>query len=61
MDHLNTHLENSTLYNAHIRDTDIALESSNLIQQNVIRDAGLSILTQVNQLTVSARNLLLNR
>lgn len=61
VDNLSAKVEGGTIYNGQIRDADIALDSSNLIQQNVIRDASLSIISQVNQLNVTARNLLLNR
>jgi flagellin len=46
-------------YNSHIRDTDFAQASSDLIQQNITRDASNLILAQTYRLSQSIRQILL--
>ena len=50
--------ENSSAANSRIRDADIAEESSALAKQNVMMQAGTSILAQANQQNQLALSLL---
>ncbi len=49
VDNINVNLENIASANSRIRDTDIAEESSELARQNIMLQAGTSILAQANQ------------
>ncbi len=50
--------ENLAQANSRIRDTDIAEESSELTKQNILLQAGISVLAQANQTNQSALKLL---
>jgi flagellin len=51
-------VENASAANSRIRDTDVAEESSELVKNNVLLQAGTSVLAQANQSTQSALSLL---
>ena len=48
-DQLNTQYENLTASNSRIKDADIATESSNYVQYQILQQASASLLTQANQ------------
>lgn len=50
--------ENMAAANSRIRDTDMAEETSELTKQNILMQAGVSVLGQVNQTNQSAMKLL---
>lgn len=50
--------ENLSAARSRIRDADIALETSNLAKENILRQAGVAVLTQANQVPYLAMNLL---
>ncbi len=58
VDNINVNLENIASANSRIRDTDIAEESSELARQNIMLQAGTSILAQANQQPALALTLL---
>lgn len=58
VDNINVNLENIASANSRIRDTDIAEESSELARQNIMLQAGTSILAQANQQPALALSLL---
>ncbi|MCA9628873.1 MAG: flagellin FliC [Myxococcales bacterium] len=49
---------NMSAANSRIRDVDVAMETSNMARNQVLSQAGVSVLSQANQLTQSALNLL---
>ncbi len=51
-------IENISAANSRIRDTDVAEESAELTKNNVLMQAGTSVLAQANQSTASAVQLL---
>lgn len=51
-------IENTSAANSRIRDVDVAEESSELVKNNVLMQAGTAVLAQANQLTANAVNLL---
>ena len=51
-------IENISAANSRIRDTDVAEESAELTKNNVLMQAGTSVLAQANQTTASAVQLL---
>lgn len=51
-------IENISAANSRIRDTDVAEESAGLTKNNVLMQAGTSVLAQANQTTASAVQLL---
>jgi flagellin len=50
--------ENLSAANSRIRDTDMAEESSELMKQNILQSAGVSVLAQANSTQQSALKLL---
>ncbi len=58
VDNINVNLENMASANSRVRDTDIAEESSELARQNIMLQAGTSILAQANQQPALALSLL---
>ncbi len=50
--------ENLSAANSRIRDTDIAAESSELIRNNILAQAGISVLAQANNISQMALKLL---
>ncbi len=50
--------ENLSAANSRIRDTDMAEESSELVKQNILQSAGISVLSQANSSQQSALKLL---
>jgi flagellin len=50
--------ENLSAARSRIRDADIAQESANLARESILRQAGVSVLTQANQTPYLALNLL---
>lgn len=58
VDNIGVNLENMASANSRIRDTDIAEESSELSKQNIMLQAGTSILAQANQQPALALSLL---
>lgn len=50
--------ENLSAAKSRIRDTDIALESTNLARETIIRQSGVAVLTQANQTPALALQLL---
>jgi len=50
--------ENLSAARSRIRDADLALETSNLAKENILRQAGVAVLTQANQVPYLAMNLL---
>ncbi len=55
---LTTASENYTAANSRIRDTDFAEETARLTQSNILKQAGVSILSQANQSPQAALTLL---
>lgn len=55
---LATQTENYSAANSRIRDVDYAEETAKLAQHNILRQAGVSILSQANQMPTMALNLL---
>ncbi len=55
---LSTQNENYAAANSRIRDTDFAEETSKLTQSNILKQAGVSVLSQANQSPSSALSLL---
>ena len=55
---LATARENLSAANSRIRDTDIAEETANLTRANILAQAGISVLSQANQLPSQALSLL---
>ncbi|MCA9644376.1 MAG: flagellin FliC [Polyangiaceae bacterium] len=49
---------NMSAANSRIRDVDVAMETSTMARNQVLSQAGVSVLSQANQLTQSALNLL---
>ncbi|MCX6132158.1 MAG: flagellin [Proteobacteria bacterium] len=60
VENLGTNLENLSAANSRIRDADIADESTELAKQNILLQAGTSILSQANQQPALALKLLGN-
>ena len=60
MENLQTNLENLSAANSRIRDADIADESTELAKQNILLQAGTSVLAQANQQPSLALSLLKN-
>ncbi|OFZ28801.1 MAG: flagellin [Bdellovibrionales bacterium RIFCSPHIGHO2_01_FULL_40_29] len=58
VDNISVNLENIATANSRIRDTDIAEESSELARQNIMLQAGTSVLAQANQQPALALSLL---
>ncbi len=58
VDNINVNLENIASANSRIRDTDIAEESSEMARQNIMLQAGTSVLAQANQQPALALTLL---
>jgi flagellin len=50
--------ENTSAANSRIRDTDVAEESANMTRENILMQAGVSVLAQANQIPSMALNLL---
>lgn len=50
--------ENLSAAKSRIRDTDIALESTNLARETIIRNSGIAMLTQANQTPAAALQLI---
>jgi flagellin len=50
--------ENLSAANSRIRDVDVAKETANLARNNILLQAGISVLSQANQSTTVALNLL---
>jgi len=55
---LGTARENLSAANSRIRDVDVAAESANLTKQNILMQAGVSVLAQANQAPAMALSLL---
>jgi flagellin len=55
---LNTTLDNVTSANSHIQDTDFAAETANLTRQQILVQAGTSVLSTANSLPQSVLSLL---
>ncbi len=55
---LGTTSENLSASNSRIRDVDVATESSNMSKNQVLEQAGVSVLAQANQLPQLALKLL---
>ncbi|MBI3543972.1 MAG: flagellin FliC [Deltaproteobacteria bacterium] len=55
---LGNDIEGLSAANSRIRDTDIAEESANLVKQNILNAASISVLSQANQLPAQALKLL---
>lgn len=55
---LNISLENMAAANSRIRDTDMAEETAEMTRNNILTQAGVSVLTQANQTANSALTLL---
>lgn len=55
---LGVSMENLSAANSRIRDTDIALETSELTRNKILLQAGVSVLSQANELPVLATKLL---
>ena len=55
---LATQTENYSAANSRIRDTDFAEETAKLTQSNILKQAGVSILSQANQVPTMALSLL---
>jgi flagellin len=49
INNLGIYIENISAANSRIRDTDLAEETSELTKQNILSQAGISVLTQANQ------------
>jgi flagellin len=49
INNLGIYIENISAANSRIRDTDLAEETSELTKQNILSQAGVSVLTQANQ------------
>ncbi len=58
VENLNSSLESMATANSRIRDSDIALESSEMAKQNIMLQAGTSVLGQANQQPGMALSLL---
>jgi flagellin len=58
MNNLAVSIENISAANSRIRDTDVAEESAELTKNNVLMQAGTSVLAQANQTTQAAVSLL---
>ena len=56
----NISVENLSAANSRIRDVDVAEESSELVRNNILMQAGTSVLSQANQSSQSALSLLKN-
>jgi flagellin len=56
----NISVENLSAANSRIRDVDVAEESSELVRNNILMQAGTSVLAQANQSSQSALSLLKN-
>ena len=55
---LSTQSENYTAANSRIRDTDFAEETAKLTQSNILKQAGISVLSQANQAPSAVLSLL---
>ncbi|EQC47034.1 putative flagellin protein [Bacteriovorax sp. BSW11_IV] len=53
-----TSVENLSAANSRVRDTDVAAETAELTKQNILMQAGTSVLSQANTSTKSALNLI---
>jgi flagellin len=51
-------VENLSAANSRVRDTDIAAETAELTKQNILMQAGTSVLAQANASTNSALSLI---
>ena len=51
-------VENLSAANSRVRDTDVAEETSELTRNNILMNAGTSVLAQANKTTTSALNLI---
>ena len=60
INNLSISIENVAAANSRIRDVDVAEETSNLTKQNILLQAGTSVLAQANQTAKSALQLLNN-
>lgn len=58
INNLSISLENMQAANSRIRDVDIAEETAEMTKQNILMNAGTSVLTQANQTAKSALSLL---
>jgi flagellin len=56
--HIQVNIENMSSANSRIRDTDVAEETSELTKNNILLQAGTSVLAQANQTSNSALTLL---
>ncbi len=50
--------ENLSAANSRLRDTDVAAESANLVRENILRRAGIAVLSQANETPTAALQLL---
>jgi len=58
LNNLNISVENLSAANSRVRDTDIAEETAELTRNNVLLQAGVSVLAQANQSAAAALSLL---
>ncbi len=58
VNNLNIYDENLSSANSRIRDTDVAVESSEMAKNNILASAGISVLSQANQNSMMALKLL---
>jgi len=54
INNIQTSVENLSAANSRVRDTDVAAETAELTKQNILMQAGTSVLTQANSSTTSA-------
>ncbi len=58
INNLNIYDENLSTANSRIRDTDVAVETSELAKNNILSSAGISVLSQANQNSMMALKLI---
>lgn len=58
LNNTSTMIENLSAANSRIRDTDYAAEQSQVVQHNILQQAGVSVLSQANQIPAMALKLL---
>jgi len=58
INNLSIYTENVAAANSRIRDTDVAVEATNLTRENILMQAGIAVLSQANQTNASAIQLL---
>jgi flagellin len=58
INNIQTSIENLSAANSRVRDTDVAAETAELTKQNILMQAGTSVLTQANSSTTSALSLI---